>query len=1198
MRDDTQGEKRTAQAEAVEATPAIEGAAGLQSIGDMPSAPGVEELTSARVIEELAHLTETVERQGTDQQRILVDIFRQLRGGTSADKSTPKNTQKGKQGKDSTEQPTPISENKGKQEPYSTEKTKTEPKRTNTRRPKLSESTPERDITVKEVITETEKGKEAPKREKRVTPVQEPGTAPTARKTASEARERRTVTLGDTPPAPTVAEPVAAAGDATAVTEVVSQPAEPATPVPPTPARTSADSPPENSARADGFYLGDDGRVRRPDGRFANRVEVRRFNRDRGSSSGEGDDAAGGSSLLKKAVGMLGGKGSHSLAETDAADTAGVAAGSSFWMAAKEVKGMADEVKDALTEREISSAKDAKTYAKDKAQKLWGAIKRPFGAATDSEPVTPPAGSATPVANPDPGPGPVNDIGVGERKNQEQTENARADAIRRKEEAQTKEQHAEVLDRLDALIDASKTRQRGLAGEKLKSWLGDRDGKGERRGRKGRKGRGKGPFSRRAGADPDVRRRGRTTGPDRTRTTRPGIERTTSAGDLPDLSSSRREPGRTGRPGSTPDRPSARREPVRAGRRGRMPRLGTVTEGLSTVTSRGTETLARAAKAGPIARVAAAIPRVGAPLASVASMSGVTGGVLNTAVNTATTAGKGAAAAGKGVLSAGKGVLSAGKGALEVGGRGALAMGGRAIPLIGAAMTAYDAYTGFNDEEAQRRTFGIRDDTDPNTGQKAAMAAGQVLDMGGLTSGLSGLLASGAGALGMTNLAQSLTFDSDDIARKVYDAFSNDKSMARMGVKEGDSGTALQKITSGVATAANLGGIVSGTASLLGGIAEDLGFDGAKKALTFDTSDLAESLYDFFGPLLGDKNTGQNGPVTINMSTARYETASARQSITEADVKQAGKQYDFSEVEQANGLPPGFMNAMAAVESGGNPLAYNKSGAAGMFQLMPTTAKSLGVTDPYDVKQSANAAAKLATDNARYFTKQTGRVPEGRELYLLHQQGMGGGTALAQNPNLSAVDALTKGGQKNAAQAILQNGGTLNMTAQQFADMIMAKYDKNFTAQSMAREQGVKPVPLEKATETAVSKSVEDAPNMLLRKPAADVASTGAAAAPATVAPAVAVPLKDATAAGVTDIQKEQARAEQLNPGGTELTAKMDPRLTDVMVKLDRTLNGMKPAQGNTTNTTNNTTNTTNNFHGQSRSVGDHDSVSWPGSRN
>lgn len=1186
MRDDTQDEKRTVLAEAVEATPAVASAAGRQNIGGIPNVPGVEELTSVSVIEELAHLTETVERQGTDQQRILVDIFRQLRDGAGPDNADPKNPQKGKQGKLNTEQQTPISEIETKTDISGSEKGKTEPKRADNRRPKLSESTPERKITVNEVISGTEKGKSAPKKERRETSVEEPVTARTARKTASEARARRTVTLGDTPPAPTVAEPVTAVSDAAAVTEVVSQPAEPTTPVPPTPARTSADSPPENSSRADGFYLGDDGRVRRPDGRFANRVEVRRFNRDTGSSSGEGDNAAGDSSLLKKAVGMLGGKGSHSLAETDAADTAGVAAGSSFWMAAKEVKGMADEVKDALNEREITSAKGAKAYAKDKAQKLWGVIKKPFGTAADSETATPPP--ATTVANPDPGPGPVNDVGIGERKNQEQTENARADAIRRKEQAQTQEQHTEVLDRLDALIDASKNRQRGLAGEKLKSWLDGRGDKEGRRGRKGRKGRGKGPFSRSAGADPDARRRGRQTGADRTRTTRPGIERTTSAGDLPDLSSSRREPGRTGRPGSAPERPSARREPVRAGRRGRMPRLGAVTEGLSTVTSRGTETLARAAKTGPIARVAAAMPRVGAPLASVASMSGVTGGVMNTAVNTATTAGKGAAAVGKGVL-------SAGKGALEVGGRGALAMGGRAIPLIGAAMTAYDAYTGFNDEEAQRRTFGIKDDTAPTTGQKTAMAAGQVLDMGGLTSGLSGLLASGAGALGMTNLEKSLTFDSDDIARKVYDAFSNDKSMARMGVKEGDSGTALQKITSGVATAANLGGIVSGTASLLGGIAEDLGFDGAKKALTFDTGDLAESLYDFFGPLLGDKNTGQNGPVTINMSTARYETASARQSITEADVKQAGKQYDFSEVEQANGLPSGFMNAMAAVESGGNPLAYNKSGAAGMFQLMPKTAASLGVTDPYDVKQSANAAAKLATDNARYFTKQTGRVPEGRELYLLHQQGMGGGTALAQNPTMSAVDALTKGGQKNAAQAILQNGGTLNMTAQQFADMIMAKYDKNFTAQSMAREQGAKPVPLEKATETAVSKSVEDAPNMLLRKPAADVASTGAAAAPAAVPPAVAVPLKDATAAGVTDIQKEEARAEQLNQGDTELTAKMDPRMTDVMVKLDRTLNGMKPAQSNTTNTTNNTTNTTNNYHGQSRSVGDHDSVSWPG---
>lgn len=59
------------------------------------------------------------------------------------------------------------------------------------------------------------------------------------------------------------------------------------------------------------------------------------------------------------------------------------------------------------------------------------------------------------------------------------------------------------------------------------------------------------------------------------------------------------------------------------------------------------------------------------------------------------------------------------------------------------------------------------------------------------------------------------------------------------------------------------------------------------------------------------------------------------------------------------GLPDGLLAAVASAESSFNPNATNsKSGAAGMFQFMPTTAKGYGI-DPYNVNQAADAAAKM-----------------------------------------------------------------------------------------------------------------------------------------------------------------------------------------------------------------------------------------------
>lgn len=58
------------------------------------------------------------------------------------------------------------------------------------------------------------------------------------------------------------------------------------------------------------------------------------------------------------------------------------------------------------------------------------------------------------------------------------------------------------------------------------------------------------------------------------------------------------------------------------------------------------------------------------------------------------------------------------------------------------------------------------------------------------------------------------------------------------------------------------------------------------------------------------------------------------------------------------GVSPAFLAAQINAESGFNPTAVSPSGAIGIAQFMPGTAKSVGV-DPHDPIASINAMAKL-----------------------------------------------------------------------------------------------------------------------------------------------------------------------------------------------------------------------------------------------
>lgn len=153
---------------------------------------------------------------------------------------------------------------------------------------------------------------------------------------------------------------------------------------------------------------------------------------------------------------------------------------------------------------------------------------------------------------------------------------------------------------------------------------------------------------------------------------------------------------------------------------------------------------------------------------------------------------------------------------------------------------------------------------------------------------------------------------------------------------------------------------------------------------------------------------------------------------------------DIAEASRRHGVPESYMRTMAWIESKGDPNAKAKgSSASGIYQFIDSTAKRYGIQgQQFDQKMNVDAGARLALDNMKYLRRKLGRNPEPYELYLAHQQGMGGAVKLLTNPNAPAVSVV-------GMQAVVNNGGQANMTAGQFAD----KWRKSYEA--AAKKAGV-----------------------------------------------------------------------------------------------------------------------------------------------
>ena len=74
-----------------------------------------------------------------------------------------------------------------------------------------------------------------------------------------------------------------------------------------------------------------------------------------------------------------------------------------------------------------------------------------------------------------------------------------------------------------------------------------------------------------------------------------------------------------------------------------------------------------------------------------------------------------------------------------------------------------------------------------------------------------------------------------------------------------------------------------------------------------------------------------------------------------------------SNAARATRLDPALLHAVIKTESGYQPLAVSPRGAAGLMQLMPATARQLGVSNIYNPEQNVMAGARYLSQLQREF---------------------------------------------------------------------------------------------------------------------------------------------------------------------------------------------------------------------------------------
>jgi hypothetical protein len=108
------------------------------------------------------------------------------------------------------------------------------------------------------------------------------------------------------------------------------------------------------------------------------------------------------------------------------------------------------------------------------------------------------------------------------------------------------------------------------------------------------------------------------------------------------------------------------------------------------------------------------------------------------------------------------------------------------------------------------------------------------------------------------------------------------------------------------------------------------------------------------------------------------------------------------------GVPVSLLQSVAYAESGYNPTAKSSAGAQGLMQIMPANNASLGISNPFDPQQSANAGAQ-------YLSQLYAQYGDWNTALIAYNEGPG---------NLASKGPFAS--SQSYASGILANAGDLS----------------------------------------------------------------------------------------------------------------------------------------------------------------------------
>ena len=122
--------------------------------------------------------------------------------------------------------------------------------------------------------------------------------------------------------------------------------------------------------------------------------------------------------------------------------------------------------------------------------------------------------------------------------------------------------------------------------------------------------------------------------------------------------------------------------------------------------------------------------------------------------------------------------------------------------------------------------------------------------------------------------------------------------------------------------------------------------------------------------LYTNATTGETYTYTDVADDDNTKTSSTSKSSNTTTVDSMKKtKYDaiFKKAAKKYGVSESLLKAVAKAESDFNPNDVSSAGAVGVMQLMPSTAKELGVKNPYDAEQNIMGGAKLIAAHLKKF---------------------------------------------------------------------------------------------------------------------------------------------------------------------------------------------------------------------------------------